>query len=161
MQEQGRKIQQILKRKGLKQYLFVQQLGWHPSAFSKKVKAGEDFSPRKLQSIADALGVTTDFLENKEYVYWATSPIPEDAILAKTPPAKPTPDTDPVAALMILAQKQMQETRNELAQIDPEIMLQANREMIDAMNRLAVEMRELSQELRLTREGEPGEHHPD
>lgn len=161
MQEQGRKIQQILKRKGLKQYLFVQQLGWHPAAFSKKVKAGEDFTPKKLQSIADALGVTIDFLENKEIVYLATAPIPPDAILTKAPPAKPTPETDPVAALMLLAQKQMQETRNELVQIDPEILLQVNREMIQSMNLLAVEMRELREELRANREGEPGEHDPD
>jgi len=54
LQQQGRKIQEVLKRKGLKQYLFVEGLGWNATAFSKKVK--HDSVVQRLQTpLSEAL----------------------------------------------------------------------------------------------------------
>ena len=159
--DQGEKLINLIGQLGLKQNVVARNIGYHPVTLSKKAKDGSKFPKAMLEKLSIELGITVDYLADTSRPYYEGDTIPEDAIRSKTPPAKPAPDTNPVAALMILAQKQMQETRSELAQIDPEIILQANREMIEAMNRLSAQMQELSQELRLNREGEPGEHDPD
>lgn len=159
MQDIATKIRELLKEKRYEHQELAAAVNYDHRHLSRKLSERKPWSLQKIKLAAAFFGVTPEFLKDQSIIYKAGNPIPPE--YSATPPAKPAPDTDPVAALMLLAQKQMAETRNELAQIDPEILLQVNREMIQSMNLLAVEMRELREELRANREGEPGEHHPD
>lgn len=159
MQDIATKIRELLKEKRYEHQELAAAVNYDHRHLSRKLSERKPWSLQKIKLAAAFFGVTPEFLKDQSIIYKAGTPIPPE--YSATPPAKPTPDTDPVAALMILAQKRIDSRSLDVSKIDPELSLKVNLEMIDVMNRLAVEIRELSQELRLTREGEPGEHHHD
>ena len=152
MQTQGEKIKNLAKAKGLKQRAILTHIGWTVSGFSRKVNHGKGFDQKDLAEIAAFLGVKPEYLRDTSRPFNLGDTIPADAVAEKTTPI--TEATDPVKALMELAQNEMAHRKQVDAGHGFDVLAQE-------MARLADEMREMRAEFKRMRDEDAGEHDDD
>lgn len=152
MQKIGQKVKAIAKAKGLFLVKVGEYAGWSKTGFSRKINSGEPFDKKSLTKIAEYLGVKPSFLTDTSRPFNLGDTIPEDAVAEKTTPI--TEATDPVKALMELAQNEMAHRKTVDAGHGFDILAQE-------MARLADEMRQMRAEFKRMRDADAGNHDPD
>lgn len=81
MQQQGEKIQNLLKKIKRNQIWLAEKVGYTPVTVSKRLAPGGHWPKDRLRKVADALGVKMDYLLDRSRPYYLGDDIPEDVIV--------------------------------------------------------------------------------